>query len=313
MPKITELPETPKYRIKAVSQQTGVPAVTLRAWERRYGLLAPHRTRGNYRLYSDQDVAMLRWLKSRVDAGLPVRIAAEELLAMRQTGGWPEALPPLGTRDEVGQSPSVVSTQLYQALIGHNETQASQILGQTYSDFDLTTICLDIVTPCLVEVGEAWHRGDIRIATEHFASSFLRGRLLALYQTFPVARGAQRILVGCAPGELHEIGSLMLAIFLRRAGQRVDYLGQDIALEDIQAYSRSEPLSLICLSASGTVTARQLDGFDASLDGIRHRPAFGFGGRAFNSDPALRDEIQGVFLGETSADGADRATRLLSA
>src|SRR3990172_3125842 len=133
MPKITELPETPKYRIKAVSQQTGVPAVPLRAWERRYGLLAPHRTRGNYRLYSDQDVAMLRWLKSRVDAGLPVRIAAEELLAMRQTGGWPEALPPLGTRDEVGQIPSVVSTQLYQALIGHNETQASQTLSPPVS------------------------------------------------------------------------------------------------------------------------------------------------------------------------------------
>ena len=147
MPKITELPETPRYRIKAVSQQTGVPPVTLRAWERRYGLLTPHRTDSNYRLYSDQDVAVLRWLKSRLDAGLPVRIAAEELHAMHQTGDWPEALPPLGMRDEAIHSPSVFSSRLYQALIGHDEGQASQILSQTHSEFDLTTICLDVITP----------------------------------------------------------------------------------------------------------------------------------------------------------------------
>lgn len=313
MPKITELPETPKYRIKAVSQRTGVPPVTLRAWERRYGLLTPHRTRSNYRLYSDQEVAMLRWLKSRVDAGLPVRVAAEQLQALQQTGYWPEALPPLGGSDDVVQSPSVFSTQLYLALIGHDETRASQILSQSHAVFDLTTICLDIITPCLVEVGEAWHRGDVRIATEHFASSFLRGRLLALYQTYPLARGSKRVLVGCAPGELHEIGSLMLALFLRRAGHRVDYLGQDVALEDIQAYSRSEPCSLICLSASMPSTALQLEGFDASLTGIQPRPGFGFGGRAFNDDPALRNQIQGVFLGESSAFGSVHATRLLTA
>jgi DNA-binding transcriptional MerR regulator len=312
MAKITELPETPKYRIKSVSQQTGVPPVTLRAWERRYGLLSPHRTHSNYRLYSDQDVAVLRWLKSRIDSGLPVRIAADELHAMRATGAWPEALPPLETKREAIQSPSMFSDQLYRALIGHDEAMASQILSQTHAVFDLTTICLDIITPCLVEVGEAWHRGEIRIATEHFASGFLRGRLLALYQTYPMARTAKRILVGCAPGEFHEIGSLMLALFLRRAGHRVDYLGQDVALEDVLAYSRSEPVSLICLSASLPETARRLDGFDARLAGIEPRPRFGFGGRAFNADRARRDAIQGTFLGETSADGALRAGRLIS-
>jgi methanogenic corrinoid protein MtbC1 len=312
MPKIIDLPETPKYRIKSVSQQTGVPPVTLRAWERRYGLLTPHRTDSNYRLYSDQDVAVLRWLKSRIDSGLPVRIAADELLSMRATGAWPEALPPLTTAGEVVQSPSAFSDQLYRALISHNEPMASRILSQTHVVFDLTTICLDIITPCLIEVGEAWHRGEIRIATEHFASSFLRGRLLALYQTYPVARTAKRILVGCAPGEMHEIGSLMLALFLRRSGHPVDYLGQDVALEDVQAYARSEPVSLICLSASLPEAARRLAGFDLRLTVIHPRPRFGFGGRAFNAQPDLRASVQGIFLGETSADGAAQAGRLLT-
>jgi methanogenic corrinoid protein MtbC1 len=210
------------------------------------------------------------------------------------------------------ESPAALASQLFDALTQHDEARAGQLLSRSHALFDLTTICLEIITPCLVQVGEAWHRGDIRIATEHFASGFLRGRLLALYQTFPLTRGSKRIIVGCAPGELHEIGGLMLAIFLRRAGHQVDYLGQDVPLEDIQVYVRSEPHSLICLSASLPETARHLAGFDASLTGIRPRPRFGFGGRAFNLYPALRDEIQGGFLGETSADGATNAVALLS-
>jgi DNA-binding transcriptional MerR regulator len=312
MPRINELPETPKYRIKAVSLQTGVPPVTLRAWERRYGLLNPQRTPGNYRLYSDRDIALLRWTKARVDSGLPIRLAAEQALAMRRSDDSPEALPPLTSPEGPAGAPDTFARRLYESLTRHDEARASQILGQSHAVFDLATICLRIITPCLVEIGEAWHRGDIRIATEHFASSFLRGRLLALYQTFPTARGSKRILVGCAPGEFHEIGSLMLALFLRRAGHRVDYLGQDVALDDVLAYARSEPPSLICLSASLPETARRLAGFDAGLAGIRPRPAFGFGGRAFNVDPGLRDEIQGVFLGETSSEGASGAGRLLT-
>lgn len=313
MPKINELPETPKYRIQSVSQQTGVPPVTLRAWERRYGLLTPYRSPSNYRLYSDRDIALLRWTKARIDSGLPIRFAAEQALAMKHGGDSPEALPPLASPEGPTGAPATFARRLFESLTRHDEATASQILSQSHAVFDLATICLEIITPCLVEVGEAWHRGDIRIATEHFASSFLRGRLLALYQTFPTGRGSKRILVGCAPGEFHEIGSLMLAVFLRQAGQRVEYLGQDVALDDVLAYARSEPPSLICLSACLPEAARHLIGFNMGLAEIRPRPAFGFGGRAFNADPGLRDEVRGNFMGETSTAGAAGASHLLAA
>ena len=69
MPTIADLSDSPAFTIKAVAAQTGIQAVTLRAWERRYKLVAPKRTIGNYRLYSERDVAMLRWLKFKVDQG----------------------------------------------------------------------------------------------------------------------------------------------------------------------------------------------------------------------------------------------------
>ncbi|HLG64803.1 MAG TPA: MerR family transcriptional regulator [Ktedonosporobacter sp.] len=64
--------DAPIFNTKAVVQQTGVPAPTLRAWERRYKLVAPERANNAYRLYSQRDIALIRWLKERVDAGVAI-------------------------------------------------------------------------------------------------------------------------------------------------------------------------------------------------------------------------------------------------
>ena len=54
--------QVPVYNIKAVSRLVGLLPVTLRAWERRYGLPAPSRGEQGYRLYSERDLHVLRWL-----------------------------------------------------------------------------------------------------------------------------------------------------------------------------------------------------------------------------------------------------------
>lgn len=93
MAHISDLPDEPKYTIKTVYRQTGIRPVTLRAWERRHEVLNPHRSENRYRLYSERDVAVLRWIKSRVDNGMPIRDAVSELRAMQKQGLWPEVLP----------------------------------------------------------------------------------------------------------------------------------------------------------------------------------------------------------------------------
>jgi DNA-binding transcriptional MerR regulator len=42
-------------RIGELSRRVGVSPELLRAWERRYGLLRPTRSRGGFRLYSTAD------------------------------------------------------------------------------------------------------------------------------------------------------------------------------------------------------------------------------------------------------------------
>src|SRR5690242_19197418 len=71
-PRWDSFSDIPVFNTKAVVQQTGIPAPTLRAWERRYRLLTPERARNAYRLYSERDVALIRWLKTRVDEGIAI-------------------------------------------------------------------------------------------------------------------------------------------------------------------------------------------------------------------------------------------------
>ena len=94
-----DLDGQPIYNIKAVVEATGLPAATLRAWERRYGALSPGRTDSGYRLYSARDIAVLRWLKARVDEGMNISQALQLLTQSRpgepRRGHEPERAEPL--------------------------------------------------------------------------------------------------------------------------------------------------------------------------------------------------------------------------
>jgi DNA-binding transcriptional MerR regulator len=305
--------DLPKHTIKTICAQTGILPVTLRAWERRYKLLQPQRTSGNYRLYSDRDIAVLRWIKGRLETGLTISRVSDEFRALRQSGRWPEASapPPPAPRPEGATPPDVFHQRLYAALVALNEDQAGEVLREAHALFDLTAICLNIIQPCLYAIGEAWYRGELRIASEHFASQFLRGRLVSLFQAYPSRHSAPRIVVGCVANEFHDIGSLMLALFLRRDGYRVEFLGANVHLGDLAEYARDQRPALICLSANSPASAHELRQMEARLAGMRPRPKLGYGGLAFNLDSALRQTVPGIFLGEDATQAVTRIRQLL--
>ena len=73
------------YRIGAVSRLTGVPADTLRVWERRYGVATPVRTASGTRLYAPEDVARLTLIKRLVERGDAIsRVASLSLDELRE-------------------------------------------------------------------------------------------------------------------------------------------------------------------------------------------------------------------------------------
>jgi PAS domain S-box-containing protein len=57
------------YKIGTLARLTGLSPVVIRNWERRYLLLAPHRTQGGHRLYTEADRATLQRVRKLLDAG----------------------------------------------------------------------------------------------------------------------------------------------------------------------------------------------------------------------------------------------------
>lgn len=300
MTAIIDLPDEPKYTIKLVASKTGIRPVTLRAWERRHEILNPHRADNRYRLYSDRDVAILRWLKNRTDEGISIGNAITELRSMTNRNAWPEALPTLPSPGGKSSSaPDQYARQLFQALIKRDETRTGDLVREVHSLFDLYTVMMDIFVPVLRDIGEAWYRGEIRVTTEHFASAYLRGKLLSLLQAYPSRRNVPLVMVGCAPMEQHELGSLMLAVLLRAEGFRIEYLGPDIPVDDLADYAKYEKPALIILAATSDYSAREMKRMQELLHNVRPTPFFGYGGRAFDLQPELRKEIPGIYLGGT--------------
>jgi len=67
------------YAINAASELTGIPVTTLRSWEKSFGVVRPARTAGGHRLYSQEDLERLRWIKAKVDQGVQPSVAHQLL------------------------------------------------------------------------------------------------------------------------------------------------------------------------------------------------------------------------------------------
>ncbi len=313
MTAINNFSDEPRYTIKSVSVQTGIRPVTLRAWERRHDLLNPHRSDNRYRLYSERDIAILRWIKSRVDEGISISNAVLELRQMTRNGVWPDAVPSAPTRTLVAPkaTPETYTHWLYNALIKQDDGRATELLNDLHASFDLMTIFSRILSPTMKAIGEAWYRGEIRITTEHNASNFLRTRLMSLLQAYPSRRNAPYVQLGCAPTEQHELNSLMMAVLLRSEGYRVEYLGPDLPIDDLVDYASYEFPELIVLTASSELAAFEMRRLKEKLAEIDPTPVLAYSGSAFDDNQHVQDMVPGHYIGKTFEEGLTSIKDLL--
>jgi methanogenic corrinoid protein MtbC1 len=291
---LAQFSDIPLYNTKAVAQETGVPADTFRAWERRYGVPHPHRTDGGHRLYSERDIAIIRWLRDRTAEGLTI----SQAIALMANGNESN-LSWLDTAvDTEPHSWERLNSQLVAALIDYDEKRSERVIGEAFALYPLDDVFFKLLQPTMVEIGEQWHQGKISVTTEHFATQFVRRKLSSILNTYTITEGLGLIVVGCAPGEQHDLGALLLGIMLVRHGWQIVYLGAQVPLKDLlETIQRLQP-DMVCLSASTIETALELMDVGRTITKLPPPcPYFGYGGRAFNVNPALVQKIPGVFLG----------------
>jgi MerR family transcriptional regulator, light-induced transcriptional regulator len=307
------LSQAPIYNLKAVLQETGVGADTLRAWERRYSLPKPQRTPGGHRLYSQRDIHLIKWLVARQADGLSISRAVKRWNELAEAGEDPLAQVQMKLGQELGGSPTNLDglrEAWLAACCEYDEVRAESLLNQAFAFYTAETVITEIILHGLHEVGNRWQHEQATVQQEHFVSGLAMRRLDALIAAAPVPTHPGTILLACPPTELHSLPLLYLNVILRRRGRNVVYLGADVPMEHLEETTRTVNAALVVMSSQRLATARTLQ--DAAALLARKRVRVAYGGRVFNQIPELQQNITGEFLGEAVDDCLDRIEELLA-
>jgi len=217
---------------------TGIPAATLRAWERRYGFPEPERTQSSYRLYSEQDISSIRLLKSLCEQGIS---PSEAVRTIRARLDAPQALLDQEQGDSQARARSLFndlsldpeerrvfrmmreqllsSVRQFDPVLLERSIRRAILLGSAKKVFD------GVFAPVLHQVGEEWHEGIISIAQEHLATEALGNATRDLLRIVQPDHDAKQILLACVAGELHALPLYGSALHFIQWGYRVVILG----------------------------------------------------------------------------------------
>ena len=217
------------YKMRTVCELTGLSPALLRAWERRHGLLQPERTAGGHRLYTDDDLKVLRSVQEHMERGLSIG----EIAVMGRRSLLAAAKPSLPGVDASAGGLAECRERLVGAAIDIDATQIEAVLDMAFGVASPIAAIDGVLLPALDEIGVQWAEGKLSVAGEHLASAKVITRIRRLLEAANQGPGRAAV-VTCLPDELHEIGALLSAYALCLAGFRVSYLGAAMPLEDLE-------------------------------------------------------------------------------
>ncbi len=199
------------YPIREVARLTGVNPITLRAWERRYGLLVPHRTDGGHRLYSLQDIERVRSVTQWIARGVPV----SKVAGILDRGDVDE--PEVVLDDAAFSRYDFWLQRLDQALLQGDPLLLERLYAQLMTEVPLVTALVSILRPL-------HRRQSASSASAALLDSFLRARLAQ--RAGHLESGQVTLLLINLQGREAELDLLMVAVLLREIGVNLLVLGE---------------------------------------------------------------------------------------
>jgi MerR family transcriptional regulator, light-induced transcriptional regulator len=153
------------FRIGAVARLTGITVNTLRAWERRYGLVTPSRSGSATRLYSAGDIERLALVKRLVDDGHAIGSVAG--LTLEQIHQRIKGLPPPDAEARPGRPCRVLvlGSTLVDRLMADGEVPpdpALELLGLYREPGPFLARAQDLAPDLIVLEYASIHAEDIR-------------------------------------------------------------------------------------------------------------------------------------------------------
>lgn len=324
------------YSIQDLACCVGVSTATLRAWERRYGLMSAERTRGGHRVYSESDLKLFLYINHLRDSGMSLieigkmdrKVLESDARAHFETLALPKS-----DSDYAG----TISLGIVAALQSRNFDNAIDILERAAVTATKPTEFANLAIGIMEAVGNAWVRGDISISIEHLFTARIRFLLAEqFYRSRNALHGSGR--KGLAPagdktekkqrtrnkdsngseilahaviagleGEVHEIGLLRVAIFLQDWGLRVTYLGPDLPLEDLSSFldecsqqrQQKDPPIIVCIGISGAQNKKAIMSLAQRLNnGIARRYPTALGGGGTSKLAEMEHELTNILISQ---------------
>jgi MerR family transcriptional regulator, light-induced transcriptional regulator len=260
------------YSIKKVSELLDIPTVTIRAWENRYQVVTPTRTEGGHRVYSQNDIATLKWLKAQIQEKNMKISDAVRLLPNRFERET-------SVRNET-PTHTEIKGQLHRALIELNTQEAHRITDLAFSLYDYEEVLHHILADVLYRIGDEWEKGLVNVAQEHFSSQFVLQRCSQFLRILPIQSQLPKVLAFCPEGELHHIGLMLFSLFLRKKGHDVIFLGPNTPLEGLEYLIQLKNISIIAISITNETSTEMMASWINSC---------------LESSPALKFVIGGPF------------------
>lgn len=240
------------YRIRAVAQMTGVSEQLIRAWERRYGLLTPKRTPGGYRVYTEEDIAILRRIRELTEQGMAIgevsRLVPQIRRELRGRGAT-VASPPVLTRVSVdGTRVAAWSDAAMAAVKELDQPRLEAILDEALAALPPVEVFEQLMAPVCRRIGEGWKCGELSVGEEHLGTEVFRARIRALLHGAP--RGQRsHVLASVVGDEQHDMGLWGATLKLRLGGIKVTALGMRTPVEELARVAQKLHPNLVALSA----------------------------------------------------------------
>ena len=228
------------YPIRTVSAITGINPVTLRAWERRYGLIKPRRTDTGHRVYSARDIDKINRAIVLVEKGHSISQVAAMLEVASQSSGTPSNVS--------GNTWKDYQSRMLTAIYGFREDELDEAYNEVLALFSLPVVNKSLIVPLLKHLGDRWESGDGSVAEEHFFAFYLRNKLGARFHHRGQRNLGPLLISACLPGESHETGLMLFSLAALDRGYRLVNLGANMPLEDLPLAAKRASADALVLS-----------------------------------------------------------------
>jgi DNA-binding transcriptional MerR regulator/methylmalonyl-CoA mutase cobalamin-binding subunit len=255
------------YKMSVVVRLTGFSPTLLRAWERRYGLLKPQRGKGGQRLYTEDDLRVLRRIRQMLAEGRSIGEAA--LMGRRELL---RSAPSEDFRPEAVAEPALARQRqlVLDAVLAVDAAALRRLLDESFARWSPERVVEGILAPVAWRIGELWAQGRCSVASEHLATEMFSSRLRALLEAAAPATGGLLAVAACFPEERHELGLMVVGYQLARLGRRVIHLGPAMPFEELdKALHALHPEALVLSVTLPELYRKHREGLLAVLR--RHR------------------------------------------